>query len=90
MYACARGHSLLVNYLLISGAKRDCKTKSGVTSLMLAITSGDLSTVESVFDYSTIEERDYRQWTPLFYAVHFTREKCLAYLLSKGADTNIV
>lgn len=90
MYACSRGHSLLVKYLQKFGVNMKCKTKSGVTLPMLAIKSGDLSTVECVLEVSNLEDRDHKQWTPLFYAVHFTREKCLSYLLKRGANVNIV
>ncbi|KAK6640390.1 hypothetical protein RUM44_012083 [Polyplax serrata] len=90
MHACSRGHSLLVNFLLSSGASRGCKTNSGVTSLMLAVSSGDFSTVESVFDVANMEEKDYKKWTALFYAIYFTRDMCFNFLLKKGANVNVV
>lgn len=90
MYACARGHALLVSYLIMCGAKSDSATKSKITPLMLAISSGDFPTVECVFNPADLENRDYKMWTALFYAVYFQQEKSVEFLLSKGANVNIV
>lgn len=86
MYACSRGHDILVYHLLHYGASKKCKSKSGVTPLMSAISSGDFTTFEHVFDVDDMELKDDKSWTPLFYAVHFNRQKCLEFLLRKGAN----
>ncbi|KAL0267578.1 UNVERIFIED_CONTAM: hypothetical protein PYX00_009809 [Menopon gallinae] len=89
MYACARGHALLVSYLIMCGAKTDTATKSKITPLMLAISSGDFPTMECVFNPVDLESRDYKLWTALFYAVYFQQEKSVEFLLSKGANVNV-
>lgn len=90
MYACSKGHHVLVYHLIHLEASRKCKSKSGETPLMLAISSGDYSTVETIFDKTDLEEKDNKQWTPLFYAVSFNRQTCLELLLKNGANANLM
>ncbi|XP_063222406.1 ankyrin repeat and SAM domain-containing protein 3-like isoform X2 [Bacillus rossius redtenbacheri] len=93
MYACAFGHSRLVELLLQHGAATDVHDNVGRTAVMLAVAYGHADILNVLLQSSpqeALEAVDDRGWTALFYAAHMGQLECLQVLIQHKCDVNTI
>jgi cytohesin len=85
------GNKEVVTFLLSKGAQTSSWDEDGATPLMVACWVGHLEVAQILFDATEgqgLEERDVGGETALSYAASGGNTEVVAYLLSKGAQTN--
>ena len=91
MYAAARGHTSIVQYLLDEGAPVNTQDVNGVTSLMIASVFGHSEVVRVLINYGAdlnilAKGLDH---TALIHACGYQRTVCVDLLLAGEADPNL-
>ena len=91
MYAASKGHSLIVEFLIASGAKVDAADSFlGTTSLMWASWYGHASTVELLIKKgANVNIQDNWNQTALHRAVYRNQLQIVQVLMKNGADKNV-
>lgn len=85
------GYIEIVETLLDHGATVDFETPRGQTPFYLASCGNQVRVMEVLLEYGAeIENRDQYGWTPLACAVKNGSYGAVRFLLSKGADPNII
>ncbi|KAK9762295.1 hypothetical protein K7432_012118 [Basidiobolus ranarum] len=90
-YAASRGHVILIEYLLDSGAEVDLTDREGETALLKAAYSGHLDVVKClVGNYAVVHQQDKDGWTALHNACSGGHLEVVKWLLKNTAvDVNV-